>query len=485
MSKLRSALQTKDSFTQNGAVTHSTSGSYCLDFFATAGGMRGKDPLPLFYRALEEDVEITIRLLLWLRDIRGGAGERELFRKVFYSLCTSHPDIATMIIPKVPFIGRWDDLLSFSVEVQDACIEYIAEALHNGDALCAKWMPREKSSKGILGYAIRKAMGLSSREYRKLLSGLSRTVEQDMSAHRWNSIKYSHVPSQAMKKYTKAFYKHDKDRFAQYIEDVKNGKVKINASTIHPHELLGKYLTAYGVSPLLVHDKTINNAIEAQWYALPNYVEEKHSSAICVCDTSGSMAGLPIRVAVALSIYFAERTTGPFKNEFITFSKQPQLQVLTGKTLQQKVHNLIKANWDMNTDLDAVFELILKKAKSHKLSNEDLPKSIIIISDMEFDKCTQKNKRTNYEQMHKRYSEAGYDVPHVIFWNVSSISSNNIPVKMHESGATLISGFSPSILKHVMSGEQLTPFVTMINTIMNDRYTWRDGFPGEVTSYLP
>lgn len=485
MSDLRNAMQYLDSKTQNDAVTNSTTGNACLDFFFKAGGYRGKDIRSLFFKAFDEDEDKAIRLALWLRDIKEGAGERELFRDIFFHLGDVKPNIARKLIPHIPRLGRWDDLLSFHANIQKDVISFIAMSLEkNADGLCAKWMPREKSSKGILGYLIRTELGYTSRQYRRLLSSLSKTVEQDMSSNRWDKINYSHVPSQAMKNYTRAFHRHDHDRFSQYLDDVLSGSgnSKMNAGAIHPHEIIGSYIgngmdryedgRKYNVSCNKILDPVKNKAIEAQWKSQTNYLKDIRNSSICVCDTSGSMRGLPIKVAVSLSIYFAERNEGPFKDEFITFSSEPAFQALYGSTLQQKVHNLLKTNWDANTDLIKVFKLMLKRAKGYSLSDNQLPKNIIIISDMEFDIATKRNHISNYEAIYKEYIKNGYTVPRIIFWNVNSINDHNMPVKQHDHGVSLVSGFSPSILDSIMKDGLDTPLEVMLNKIMRDRYAW-------------
>lgn len=478
MSMLRKAVQNHDTTTENGALSHSTSGSACLDLFFRVGGMRGKDPLPLFKRALLENEDAALRIALWLRDVRGGAGERELFRKIYFFLSSEKPELALKVMPKIPEIGRWDDVLSFSVRTQDETFDFIERGLRSGDGLCAKWMPRENGSKGILGYMLRKHMGISSREYRKLLSGLSRTVEQDMSAHKWKHITYSHVPSQAMNKYRQAFYRHDEDRFSQYISEVKKGAQKINASAIHPHELIGRFI---GTSVQVGHDNKWNvsvankpsskalEAIEAQWYALPDYVAENGKQSLVVCDTSGSMRGTPIQVAVSLAVYFAERNKGEFANEFITFSSNPTFQEVVGDNLYDKVSNLLSTDWGSSTNLRSVFEMILQRAVGSQVQTEHMPDNIIIVSDMQFDQATRGNKLTNYEKIRKMYSKYGYQMPNVVFWNVSS-KGQDAPVQMDESGTALISGFSPSILKSVMSSDGIDPIEVMERTIYQDRY---------------
>lgn len=482
MSRLLQSTKYHDTTTTNGAISHSTSGDDCLDLFFKAGGLRGRpdEVIPYFSKAMEENEDVAVRIALWLRDVRGGAGERDTFRRIFYYLSCNRPDIAIKLIPIVPSVGRWDDLFSFSNHIQYQVLDYLKDALiKKKDGLCAKWMPREKSSKSVLGYILRKHMGLSAREYRKLLSELSKTVEQKISSHKWKKINYSHVPSMAMNKYRTAFYRHDEERFKKYIESVKEGEVKINASVIHPHELIGSFISNqmeaidrfYNIMPSIKPSDNIIKAIEAQWYSLPDYVSKGDGDSLVVCDTSGSMLGLPIQVAVALSIYFAERNKGQFRDEFITFSKEPKFQKVYGANLYEKVKNLLSTGWNQNTNLVEVFNLILRSANRQRLKNSDLPSKVIIISDMQFDSAVSSNKKDNFQKIRKLYKKSGYDMPTLVFWNVNLLGKDS-PVKFDENRTALISGFSPSILSAVMKGDNLSPIKVMESAVMKDRYNW-------------
>ena len=464
MSALFKAMTRNDTVTENGMPTNSTSSGAVVDLFYTMGACRGgfdnyNKLINLFTKSLASDPMLTVLSMFYNRDIRGGQGERDTFRKMFDYLCKHRPDLAGRIIDLVPEYGRWDDIfVAFGTDMETLALNNIEYALlveKNG--LCAKWMPRE-GKKGFdpFGLRIMKHLGLTRKAYRKLLSGLSQTVENDMCANRWEAIKYSHVPSIAMHKYSKAFYKHTPEGFAKFILDVKSGKVSIKSATLYPHDLLRN---------IWMHTGVESYRIEEQWRALPDYVPEGNSF-IPVCDVSGSMLGTPMDVSVALGIYLSERNKSVFKDGFITFSETPVLQHLKGR-LSEKARQLATSRWGMNTNLEAVFELILSKAIASRLSKEDLPKTIIILSDMQFDSCVRGASNSAMQMIRQKYTYYGYQIPNVVFWNLRD--SEGVPVKYDESGTALVSGFSPSIMKNLLSNE-LTPEVVVKATLLSERY---------------
>lgn len=468
------------SFTENGAPTYNTSGSGLLDLFAMGGSLRKRSEeeiIKMFESAYKENGLYAIRLLFYLRDIRGGLGEKRTARLIFnYIANTADSDFVSKIIEHVDFYGRYDDLFYFNNPkiMKDVILPFIKNRLMKDmdaehPSLCAKWMPScNTSSKTTRALAtqVRKHLKLSEKEYRQMLSKLRKKIdiiETKMTQQQWENINYSTVPSNAMKLYRKAFYKHDETRFKKFIEQVKSKdpavkdpKVKINTQTLLPYEIIRDVMSGK-------HD----DALEAMWNNLPDWTNGKN--AICVVDTSGSMSGLPIQVALSLGMYFAERNKCPqFQNRFITFSQNPKLQKIEGDTLYSKVRNLDNAQWDMNTNLEAVFDLILNTAKSNNLTQEDLPETIYIISDMEFDSSTRNTDKTLFDAISKDFKEAGYTRPSLVFWNVNS-RNNNTPVKMHTSGTALISGSSPTVFKMVVSGN-LDPYQIMIDTLNGERY---------------
>ena len=319
--------------------------------------------------------------------------------------------------------------------------------------LLAKWLKRD----GYEFNKVRKFLKMTPKEYRKLIVGLSNTVEQQMCDKKWSDIKYNHIPSVAMNKYRKAFLRNDSNRFNEYIENVKEGKDKINASVLFPHQLYKSYLNG--------EDK---NSVEAQWNSLPNFMENSKDRIIPVCDVSGSMSGLPMEVSVSLGVYISERNNSIFKDAFITFSERPEINYLTG-SLYERFQQLKRANWGMNTNLEGVYKLILDKAVENNLTEEDMPTKILIISDMEFDSCIINKSEKSIDMIKRMYMESGYKTPEIIFWNVNG-RSGNVPANKHEKNVGLVSGFSPSILKSILQGKIETPEKLMLRTILNERY---------------
>lgn len=462
--------------TANGAVTNTSSLNRNLDLFFLAGASRGKDITSTFVGAFVEDQEVAVRVLQWVRDARGGAGERETFRKLFGYLLKNEPTIASRVLTKVPEIGRWDDvLIAFGSPIEREALRMIAFALNDAkDVLCAKWMPRQ----GEQANKIRSYMRLTPKQYRKMLVGLSNTVEQKMCAQDWTGIVYPHVPSVAAGRYQKAFLKHDPSGYAAYKAKLVAGEAKINASVAYPYDV---------VRALRNGDKTVSNE---QWKALPNYLEGSDENILPVVDVSGSMDGVRVAgsitaldVAISLGLYVSERMGGVFKDQFITFSGAPEMLKLKG-SLSQRYDQMACTDWGMNTDIQAVFKLILSAAKTHKLDQKDMPTKILILSDMEFDQCVVagEGKKNGYysvgaekvsvsamTMIEKEFEAAGYKLPQIVFWNLNGRSGNS-PVTYNKAGAALVSGFSPSIVKSVLGGEEMTPISIMLKTVMCERY---------------
>ncbi len=447
--------------TANGAVTFTNSGSHCLDFFSQAGAMRENQnkALELFQKAFIEDNLTAIRILFYLRDIRGGQGERQLFRNCLQWLGENYPDIFKKIIGFVPEYGRYDDIFFDNEIVWDTVSKQLeADKVAVNPSLLAKWIPTINASSDktrAKARFIANKLNLSDIAYRKLIRSLRakiKTVEEKMSARKWEDINYSAVPSRASKIYSSAFKKHDEKKYAEFIEKAKNGEVKINASTLYPYELYDE-----------VNNGKYSNTTEALWRQLPDYTQGKN--AIVVADVSGSMSGRPMSVSVSLALYFAERNQGQFKDYWINFSNKPTLQKLIGKTLKEKMLGMDKSNWDMNTDLQAVFDLILNTAINNSTPQEELPETIYIISDMEFDSCC--DDHTNFEHIKIKYEKEGYNIPNLVFWNINA-SGANVPVRKNEQGVSLVSGFSPSIFK--IAVENRSPIQIMNETVNGERY---------------
>ncbi len=448
--------------TENDAATFKRSGSPLLDFYAQAGSMRGnpQKALDLFIKAFSEDRLLAIKTLFYLRDVRGGQGERDLFRNCLEWIGTTYPEIFEKIVTFVAEYGRWDDLFFDN----EKCFELIGNQLKEDKdsktpTLLAKWLPTANASSlttRAKAKFMAKKLGLNEVVYRKTIRQIRkqiRTVEEQMSSKKWNEINYSAVPSQASRIYKNAFKKHDETRYNEFIGKAEKGEVKINASTLYPYQIYNSAQRDY------------SQTLEALWNQLPDYTQGKN--AIVVADTSGSMRGDPMSVSVSLALYFAERNKGPFKDCFISFSESPQIHKVHGANLRDKM-NSIELGDVSNTNLQAVFDLILESAIRSGATADELPSTIYIISDMEFDGCANPDE-TNFEAIQRKYAAAGYKMPTMVFWQVDARSGQNLPVQQHESGVALVSGFSPVIFK--MAVENKTPLEVMLDTLNSERYS--------------
>lgn len=443
--------------TTNGMVALESSTDPVVDLFYKIGASRGKQIVPDFERALQFDPTLTLRVAAWARDVRGGAGERQIFRDVLLHLENLHPELLDKMLPHVAEFGRWDDLLIFkSDEFKGKAFTLIGNALRERNGLAAKWMPR----KGPLALELRKFFGMSPKFYRKSLVDLTKVVEQQMCAKEWNEINFSHVPSLAAARYQKAFNRNAPEAYTAYKEALKTGEAKVNANAVYPHDV---------VRSIKLGDKAV---AKAQWEALPNYMTD--ANVLPMVDVSGSMScpvgGNPnlqcIDISVALGLYCADKNRGAFKDMFLTFSEKTKLEVLRGDILS-KYSQLCNSDWGMNTNLHSAFEQVLHVATSQKVSEADMPKYILILSDMQFDNCT-KHDDSAMSMIERKYEAAGYNMPKIVFWNLNS--HGNVPVEFNRKGVALISGFSPAIMKSVLAANEFTPRSIMLDTINVPRY---------------
>ena len=460
MDNFTNATFSNDSFTANGAVTHSTAGLFCLDLFFIAGASRFLDEesiLKAFIRAYREDKNIALKILFWARDARGGAGEKRFFQVIMRQLLAKEPDVYDQIAIYIPTFGYWKDIFVIEKPNENNLNWLSIQLKENKDAnLLAKWFPR----KGEWFVAMHKYLGVSAGVFRRTLSSMSKTVEQKMCAREWDTIQYSQVPSVAGKRYAQAFHKQDGIRYASYIADVMEGKDKINASVLFPSDLVSKVINYYGTTEA-------SSAYDAMWQALPNYMEGCKERILPVCDVSGSMSGQPMDVSIGLGLYISERNEGPFKDLVLTFSGTPKFHMIQGDTLSKRVDNLHKADWGGNTDLQATFLVLLKRATAGNVKQEEMPTKLLIISDMEFDEACEGT--TNFDGIRDLYAQAGYQMPSIIFWNVNG-RLGNVPVKANTPNTALVSGYSPSILTSILGGKDLTPYSVMMETIGKPRY---------------
>ena len=444
--------------TANGMKALAHSGNALVDLFYKIGASRGKTVTAEFERAFQEDADVAMKIALWSRDVRGGAGERQLFRDILVHLESLHPKVLERVLPFVPEFGRWDDLLVFKTERFKAlAYTLIGDALREGNGLCAKWMPRQ----GPIAVEIRKFYGMTPKHYRKSLVALTNVVETKMCAGEWDSIEFGKLPSLASARYNKAFGRRATEAYAAYKARLADGTDKINAEAVYPYDVV-KTLRFGGDSAVA----------DAQWAALPNYIGD--ASVMPLVDVSGSMA-CPVGgnsnlqcldVALALGLYCADKNKGVFKDTFLTFSSEPKAQVVKG-TLSQKMSQMESSDWGMSTDLHAAFEEILRIAVKGKVADKDMPKTLLLLSDMQFNQCVE-HSDSAHQMIRRKYEAAGYTVPNVVFWNLNSY--DNVPVKFDKQGTALVSGFSPAVMKGVLSGKDMTPYGIMMATVNVPRY---------------
>lgn len=471
VSELVNVSRQKNKVTEKGMVTSSTSLNSCVDMFFMAGATRHWDKdkiINLFTKALTEDPLIAMKVLFWVRDIRGGAGERRFFRYCIEYLSANRPEYLNKNLYLIPHFGRWDDVFFIDEKYS---MPMIKKGIEDGDALLAKWLPRKRQYDNLAS-KVRSYLKISPKQYRKTIVDLSNTVEQKMCSKKFDEIDYEKVPSVAMNKYRKAFYSNDGDRFKMYIEDVTKGDKKINAGAIYPH-MLYRSLVKHGRADRGTFKVFEDKAIEAQWKALPNYMEGSEHRILPMVDVSPSMtwySGLPLEVSISLGIYISERNESVFKDAFMTFSDEPTMEFLKG-SFAERAHQLRYAKWGRTTNLERAFDVILSKAVGYNIENKYMPTMLLIISDMQFDMSNDYNS-TALEMIKKKYEKYGYTLPQIVFWNVRA-EDDNVPASDNDKGVGLISGFSPSILKDILKGKinkKPSPYDTMMKTLSSDRY---------------
>ena len=484
MNDLKTTLD-ENSFalTENGALGFSTSGRKLLDLNFAVTSFRNKPDKAIedaFAKAFYEDKLLAVKWMFYCRDREQGVGERRLFRVALKWLAIEQPEIAKAVFELSGFFGRFDDMLVLlDTDLRDDVIAYISkqlkedqENMKNGKpcSLMTKWLKSPNASSKEtkrLAKIIYTGLEMTEREYRKTLSALRKylnVIEVKMSAKEWSEIDYNKVPSRANLIYNDAFLRNDEERRRAYLAALERGdkNVKINASVLFPDDIVHKY--SHGYSGVKLYD----SALEELWKALPTLSSD---NTLVVRDGSGSMWGKPLEVSTALAIYMAERNKGEFHNQFITFSRVPKIIDLNGlDTLHDKLAKTYREDDCSNTDIEAVFKLILKTAVNKKMTQEDMPKNIVIVSDMHFDAHSFNCKDTLFGAIGKEYAEHGYLLPRLIFWNVNgNCSSNVIPVQQNEMGVVLMSGYSQNLIKMVMSN-QTDPYKCLIEQLNSDRY---------------
>ena len=464
--------------TENGALTNISTTDAIVDFFFHGAALRNEPNeeriINLFEKAFNQDPTKALRILFYIRDIRGGQGERRVFRIILTSLAQNEEEWVIKYLDSIPTYGRWDDIIYLLSEdipstVKNKIVTIIKAQLkadldqaskNRAITLLAKWMPSENASsiktKDLANYLI-SALNVTKKVYRKTLSTLRKhtnIVENNLRTKEYSTINYSTLPTKASMKYTKAFYRNDKSNFSKFIESIKEGKTKINAKVVYPYEIVQML------------QKGNYDLAEAMWKNLPDYLGDVQG--LVVADTSGSMRGTPMNVSISLALYVAERNKNKaFKDYFISFSETPKFHRIKGNTFIEKC-NSIKLGDIASTNIQAVFDLILDRAEAMNIPKSDMPKMLFIVSDMEFNQATRNNTMTNFEVIRNKYAESEYEMPTLVFWNVNS-RRNQTPVTINDRGVILISGCSPVIFKYALS--TCNGIMGIINNVTeSDRY---------------
>ena len=481
---------TNFTFTENGAVTHSTTKSDLLDMFAMGAAMRRRsdaDCILMFRKAFAENPAYALKCLFYIRDIRGGQGERRFFRVCMKDLATYNTDAAKRNLEYIPVYGRWDDLYIFEgTNLENDAFEFMKNQLAldvecKTPSLLAKWLKSENTSSKEsrrLGNKTRIAFKMNHKQYRKVLAILRERiniVERLMSANKWDLIEFDKLPSKAGMIYKNAFARHDIERMKNekvqtYADFAKDETKKVNAKTLYPYECVEEAIKNFRTD-LNYTNRLMTNKY---WNNLEDYFKGASFNGLAVVDTSASMRGTPLNVAISLGLYCAEKANGPFAGHYVSFSSRPQLIKTEGVDFVDKVERIWKTNLCENTNIEATFDLLLNTAIKNKCSQDDLPKNLIIISDMEFDyarrsdwRISATSQETLMEGIARKWAAAGYTMPHLIYWNVDA-RQNNIPM-LGNGPISFVSGFSPSIFETIMSGK--TGYDLMMAKLNSERYS--------------
>ena len=480
--------------TENGALTHKSTMDGLMDLFAMGAAYRSRsdeDVILLFKNAFAADPVYALKCLFYIRDVRGGQGERRFFRVATKWLASANTDTMRRNLIHVPEFGRWDDLFAFiGTPLQEDALNIVKHQLAldvqcKTPSLLGKWMPSENTSSQKTrktAAVVRKHIGMTPKQYRKTLSVLRARInvlERLMSEGRWDEIEFDKIPSKAGLKYKNAFARHDIERMKKnpeiktYADFAKDTTTKVNAKDLYPYEVVDKAVKASNCSM----DDTDRLMVNKFWDNLADYFNGKSLNALAVVDTSGSMtwhggAAAPINVAISLGMYCAERAKGPFAGHYVSFASRPQLIEVNGVDFVDKVRRIYRTNLCDNTNIEATFDMLLNTAIQNHCSQSDLPENIIVISDMEFDQARgygrQSNAKTLMENIREKWARAGYRMPHLIYWNVEA-RQNNIPEDIGVGNISYVSGMSPSIFEQIMSGK--TGYELMKEKLDSPRYS--------------
>ena len=472
--------------TENGALAHKSTRSMVYDMFAFGGAYRRRtdeDCILLFKNAYEENPELALKCLFYLRDCRGGQGERRFFRVCFRWLCSYDPAAARRNLIHLSEYGRWDDLVyaTFGSELMWEAFKIIQHQLAldvecKTPSLLAKWMPSENASSWEtkkMANELRKYLGMTHKQYRKTLSILRARInvlERLMSANRWEEIEFDKIPSKAGLIYKNAFARRDIIA-KKYEAFAKSSETKVNAKTLYPYEVVEQAIRAGWNGT-----ETDRAMVEKYWNNLPDYFNGEPASIMCVVDTSASMHGMPINVAISLGIYCAERIGGPFAGHYISFASRPQLIKVQGVDFVDKVNRIYRTNLCDNTNLEATFDLVLEMAKKSK--PEDVPKTLVVISDMQIDamtgsywggpgmkRWTEESAATEMELIRQKWAAAGIECPRLVYWNVDARDNTILDAGPNVS---FVSGCSPVLYEQIVRG--VTGYDLMLDKLMSERY---------------
>ena len=493
---------TNFTYTENGALTHKSTGTDLYDMFALGGAMRTRsdeDVILMFQKAYKENPVYAMKCLFYLRDVRGGQGERRFFRTVMKYMAKYNADAIRDMIQHIPEYGRWDDLYVFvDTPLEKDTFEFIKGQLAldvqcKTPSLLGKWLKSENTSSAEsrkLAHITKTYMGMTSRQYRKTLSILRariNIVERLMSENRWDEIEFDKIPSCAGLIYKNAFARHDIEREkngARTYEDfAKDTTTKVNAKALYPYEVVDKALNrmrrSWGSTVAL--DDTDRLMINKYWDNLADYFNGKTFNGMAIVDTSGSMCGseasAPINVAISLGMYCAEKAKGPFQNHFISFESNPHFIEVEGVDFCDKVYRVSRAPWGGSTNIEGAFDMMLDVAIANHCAQDEIPQNLIVISDMEFNYCVSSNayrsswggggvNDTLFEKMRAKWAAHGYVMPHLVFWNVQA-RQNNIPMR-DEANVSYVSGMSPVIYEMLLSGK--TAQDLMYEKLDSERY---------------
>ena len=491
--KIRELLREETGRTEtlNGCAAYETTLDACLNAFSRIGGMRGEPKTSLytqcFLPAYLENRDLAMKLLFYIRDIWMGMGEREIFRKIVRKLASDYPDSVRKNIRYFGTYGRFDDLLVLlGTSCEDDMIAYVCGQLKKDEenmaegngakiSLLAKWMPSVNTSgkkSAALGKRMAKKLGMSQKEYRRRLSALRRQIgliESDF-AQKTETIPYERIPAKAMLKYHKALAK--KDTFAEYLDRVDAGMARMNTFPVFPYEITRPLTWKNGTMRALDKRSVTRRFVNTMWNAKRENLGTENT--LVVADGSGSMYWTerdrvtPALIAQTMALFYAERSQGGFHNCFLTFSRRPRLIEIRGNDLWEKMAHIQSFNEVANTDIQAVFRLILRTAQKNRLDQEEMPSTLYFISDMEFDECAEHAEKTAFEAAKEEYEHAGYRLPVVVFHNVNSFQSQ-FPVRKDTKGAAMTSGSSSAAFRQ-KADRETTPYDFMLKVLNSKRY---------------